>query len=98
MGARISVAFKKGDKKSVALFSHWGGEEFADTAREYVSELKAERKGQMMPIDRLEPETVMVDFVRYLTKDLERVEGNLYLGKDASDGDNGDYGHHDIEL
>lgn len=98
MGARISIAFKKGDQKSVALFSHWGGTEFADGAREYVKELKEERKGQTMPLDRFEPDTVMVDFIRHATKDLKRVESDLYLGKDENDGDNSDYGHADIEL
>jgi len=98
MGARISVAFKKGEEKSVTLFSHWGGEEFASEADRYVTELKSERKGVLNPLDRLEPNTVMVDFIRHITKGQDRVESNLYLGKDENDGDNSDYGHVEIAL
>lgn len=98
MGARASVSFKKEDQESVTLFNHWGGEEFAQEAKDYVNKLKAERTGSMMPLDRFEPETVMVDFIRHLTKDMPRVESSLYLGKDSTDGDNRDYGHTVIEL
>ena len=99
MGARISIQFKNGDNKSVVLFNHWGGEEFAEEAREYVKELKEEVKdSQAMPLHRLEPNTVMVDFIRSITKNLPRVEGSLYLAKNETEGDNSDYGHHIINL
>ena len=100
MGAKISIAFENGDDKSVTLFSHWGGKEFADEAKEYVKKLKKEAKeaGSTMPLYRLEPETVMVDFIRETTKQDKRVEHDLYLGKNENDGDNSDYGHFDIEL
>lgn len=99
MGARISVQFENQGEKSVVLFSHWGGEEFAKEAKKYVKNLKKERgDAQMMPLDRLEPNTVMVDFIRELTSKMPRVESDLYLGSDSGDGDNGDYGHHIIKL
>ena len=40
----------------------------------------------------------MVDFIRYVTKDKKRVESDLYLGKDETEGDNSDNGHHVIKL
>lgn len=98
MGARISVAFKKGDQQSVTLFNHWGGEEFLASTENYVKELKQERIGSMLPLDRLEPETVMVDYIRHLTHKMPRVERSLYLGANGNDGDNSDHGHHIISL
>jgi len=99
MGARISIQFTNGNEKSPVLFSHWGGEEFLDTVNTYLQELKAEiADNQTDPLDRLSPQTVMVDFIRYLTKDMDRSSSNLYLGADENDGDNSDYGHHKIDL
>ena len=100
MGARISVQFKNGGEKSVVLFSHWGGQEFVEDTVVYAEKLKEEIKNNngRTPIDRLEPQTVMVDFIRSLTKDMPRVEGDLYLGISEDDGDNSDYGHYIIEL
>lgn len=40
MGARISIQFEKENEKSVVLFSHWGGEEFAEQAEQYAEDLK----------------------------------------------------------
>ena len=99
MGARISIQFTNGSEKSPVLFSHWGGEEFLDEVNTYLQELKAEVTDKVTePLDRLSPQTVMVDFIRYLTKDMERSSSNLYLGVDENDGDNSDYGHHEINL
>lgn len=99
MGARISIQFANGNETSPVLFSHWGGEEFLDEVNTYLQELKAEVTNKVTePLDRLSPQTVMVDFIRYLTKDMERSSSNLYLGVDESDGDNSDYGHHVIDL
>lgn len=100
MGARISIQFANGNETSPVLFSHWGGEEFLDEANTYLQELKAEQgdTGISYPLDRLEPRTVMVDFIRYITKGMNRVSSNLYLGVDENDGDNSDYGHHVIDL
>jgi len=98
MGARISVQFSNNGDKSVVLFSHWGGEQFVKIAKQYIKDLKAERVGSFNPLDRFEPNTVMVDFIRFLTTKMRRVEGDLYLGIDGNAGDNSDYGHHIIKL
>ena len=102
MGARISVQFEQGKEKSVVLFSHWGGEEFLRGAKLYVKELKLKQskkdKGMSTPLTRFEPQTVMVDFVRDITKNMEEVDSDLYFGFNENDGDNSDYGHHIIKL
>jgi hypothetical protein len=102
MGDRVSISFKKSDEESVTLFAHWGGREFAEEALTYARELKREREGSvLLPIDRLEPNTVMVDFIRELTSHMrkdQRVDGNFYLGIDEYSGDNSDNGHFTINL
>lgn len=100
MGDRVSISFVNGRNESVALFSHWGGMGFVKEARQYLKELKKEmiKQGSMMPLYRGEPDTVMVDFIRWYTKDEKRIESNLYLGKDETDGDNGDNGHYALRL
>lgn len=98
MGDRVSISFKRGDDESVALFNHWGGMEFVDTAEMYVRKLKRERSGSTKPLDRFEPCIVMVDFVRDQTNGMDRVESSLYLGADKTLGDNSDNGHHVIDL
>ena len=102
MGNRISIQFQHGSDKSVVLFSHWQGEDLLENAKDYVKALKDEintsGKGISNPIDRLEPATVIVDFIRHITKGEERIKSDLYLAKDESEGDNSDNGHHIIEL
>lgn len=99
MGDRVSIQFKKDTELSIVLFSHWDGMSLVDTAKRYVIELKDKNPGKIMkPIHRLEPQTVMVDFVRYLTKELEQVESNYYFGFSETDGDNSDNGHFIISL
>lgn len=99
MGNRVSIQFKNADETSVALFSHWGGMSFVKEAKKYVSDLKKERAGKTtMPIDRLEPDTVMVDFIRHVTQKMTRVDSDLYLAKDGNSGDNSDNGNHIVKL
>ena len=99
MGNRISIQFQNENEKSVVLFSHWGGTDFADDAKNYVAELVEEvGDKEMNPLDRLEPGIVMVDFIRHITKNETRVESDLYLGVSENDGDNSDNGHHIIDL
>ena len=108
MGDRVSISFKNGKDESIVLFSHWGGREFPRLAVQYVRELKQDIKrgyvSSAMPLGRLEPSTVMVDFVRFLvTSGIEseksgRIESDFYFGKDKDDGDNSDNGHYTIEL
>ena len=102
MGDRVSIQFVNGKEKSVVLFSHWGGVGFVKEARTYAKELKAwakkEEESCGMPLNRFEPRTVMVDFIRHITKGMPRVESDLYLGINANDGDNSDNGHFVIDL
>jgi len=114
MGDEVSISFvktiefddgKKVKLESPALFHRWGGMKFVEKAENYVKELKKEIKEMEMeggkisfPLSRLEPGIVMVDFIRYLTKDQERVWLDLHLGKDKYDGDNTSNGHHRINL
>jgi hypothetical protein len=93
MGDRVSISFKTGKEESVVLFNHWGGKEFASEALDYAQDLMDIRTGEVEPLDRFEPNTVMVDFIRHITKTMARVESSLYLGKDQNDGDNSDNGH-----
>jgi hypothetical protein len=107
MGDRVSVSFANGDEESVVLFAHWGGMAFAETAKQYADDLCVEmltlpRIGTW-PLSRLEPNTVMVDFIRYCIETgwihaTGRVESNYYFGATDSDGDNSDNGHHRIDL
>lgn len=102
MGDRISIQFENGIDKSVVLFSHWGGTKFLKKAERYVIKLKKEIATNTlldgMPLSRLQPQTVMVDFVRHITKKLNRVDGDLYFGFNSGDGDNLGNGHHIIKL
>ena len=99
MGDRASVSFRNGDLESVTLNTHWGGLGFQREAQRFAEELKAERDPRGgMPLDRLEPDVVMVDFIRHLTKELDRVEGNLWVVATPEDSDNSDRGHVIAEL
>lgn len=100
MGDRVSISFKNGSEESVVLFSHWGGVALIKVAEEYSKALVNEigTKSRITPLERLEPATVMVDFIRSLTASSSRVKSNLYLGATPADGDNSDNGHHVIDL
>lgn len=102
MGDRVSIQFQKDEVLSPVLFSHWDGMGFVQEARQYVRDLKeAIKKAASVgtyPLDRLEPETVFVDFIRHLTHKMKRVESNYYAGCSENDGDNSDNGHHVIKL
>jgi len=99
MGDRASVIFRKGDEESVVLCHHWGGKGFQEEAVEYAKNLKQEANGkQCMPLDRLEPSIVMVDFIRHLTSGMKRVSSSLYLGKDRSQVDDSDNGCRYVDL
>ena len=68
MGNRVSVSFKKDDRESVALFNHWGGEEFAIQTRNwfrtYKTKLSVTEEKDVLngtdPITRFEPQNLMV--------------------------------------
>jgi len=99
MGDRVSIAFENGKRTSVTLFNHWGGLEFVDHALSYIKILKEELgSGSVTPLQRLEPSTVIVDFIRSLTHEMEIVDKTLYLCRDKNDGDNGNNGHWVIDV
>lgn len=103
MGARASVSFKDtNNNESITIFSHWGGADLALEARLYLAELKQdiqnEKVNPITPLARLDLQTIVIDFIRHLTKNNTRIESNLYLGKDEVDGDNSDFGHTAINL
>lgn len=99
MGDRCSVQFKQGDELSPVLCMHWGGKGFANDAMNYLKKLKKESgNSQVEPLERLEPCIVMVDFIRELTKDHDRVKSGIYLGKTTRDIDNSDNGNYIIDV
>jgi len=95
MGDGISMQIQTGRDKSVVFFSHWMGKRLIAKFDEYVLELKDECGvgKSCLPIDRREPNTVLVDFIRYFTNDMDRIESDFYLGATEKDGDNSDNGH-----
>jgi len=97
MGDRISIGFKNGNEESIVLFSHWDGKGLLDGVQDYLAVLKPLAGGT--PLSRREPNTIMLDFIRwYLRKEELHLDGNYYLGKDQNDGDNSDNGHFVINL
>ena len=99
MGNRISVQFKDDDSVSPIICSHWGGRGFLNKALKYIKDLRVEKQGkQCEPLDRLEAATVFVDFIRHITKDMSRVDSNLYAVCDESECDNSDNGHWVIDV
>ena len=100
MGDRISIQFKNGNETSIVFFSHWDGKEMINAVNRYIAVLKKEvlanrieENNIRFPLDRLEPNIVMLDFIRWFAKDLGRINSNYYLGKDQNDGDNSDNGN-----
>ena len=121
MGNRISIAFVRKDSfigncdgsnliESVALYSHSNGMDLVEDANQYVKELigriKANKVLEHNPIGRLEPGTVMVDFIRWLTAKgefktwhgVDIVDSNYCLEIDGTVSDNHDNGHFLIDL
>ena len=113
MGNRVSLSFVKKTsfntrEESVTLFSHWRGEELGEQAEVYMEDLVAEIRNAYAskeftsmkgsPLARLEPSRVMIDFIRWLTKDEKRVDSDLYICKDEGEGDNSDNGHITVHL
>jgi hypothetical protein len=101
MGNRVSIAFKNRDQASVVLFHHWGGRDFVTLAQRYLEDLHEEIEtctNGSGPLERLEPSTVMVDFIRLVTTGEERIHQGLYLGRTPLEGDNSDNGHFEIDV
>ena len=76
MGDRVSIQFANEDMewgdKSVVLFHHWGGQQFADFAKGWAIDFKMkvlklhEGKGTD-PLTRFEPNNVMIQFIKALS-------------------------------
>lgn len=107
MGDRISIQFKKGNDLSAVLFSHWDGMELKKQAENYIQQMVTEKITEfaennqisgMMPLDRLEPETVMVSFVSEIIGQGKRIPSNYYMPDDIDHGDNSDNGHFIIDI
>lgn len=87
MGDRVSISFSNLHEGwtertvSPALFHHWGGMDFVNQAYAYVRELKKEINGSFQPLDRLEPGTVLVDFLRYYTAEVVAYQKGSNSGK-----------------
>jgi hypothetical protein len=105
MGNRISITFKYGESESIEMFSHWDGIRFYNVAIEYADHLickicRLEKKGTIikgqLPLYRLDPETVMLDFIRWFSKREKLCEINH--GYSIGRGDNSDNGKHVIDL
>lgn len=103
MGDRISISFRKGDKESVALFSHWEGEDLKESVEKYLLWLdeNVPKAGQTFPLERRQPGIVMLDFTRWLANSQRHAKfrawdpimSGWHLGQDDMDGDNSDNGH-----
>jgi len=100
MGDRISIQFKNKKELSVVFFSHWDGKHLIEKVEQYIKELnKDTKKGAIdYPRDRREPNTIMVDFIRWYLQDSGRTKSNHYLGATENDGDNSDNGHWVFDL
>jgi hypothetical protein len=103
MGDRISIQYKNGNEKSVILFSHWQGMRLKELAElHYTTVVKPlhDQNGMSVPISRMEPHTVIVDFIRFICKEnpYKIIDGDLYLVSSVNDGDNSDNGHWILDL
>lgn len=101
MGDRISISFVNNDEESVTLFSHWDGKDLLNGVKKYLDVLNnLDKKDKISdPLSRREPNTLMIDFIRFYLKDEPlHIEGNYYLGKTMDDGDNSDNGHWTINV
>ena len=112
MGDRISIQFTnttKGYAPSAILFSHCWGLSLLGVAQKYISKLKEEAalEGEGDPLYRLEPQIVMVDFIRefvchpmhrIFNPTNPRIVSGFYLSVNTKSGDNSDNGHWVIDL
>jgi hypothetical protein len=73
--------------------------EMVKQAEKYAKNLSSRyRAKSAYPLERLESQTVMVDFIRELTGGTRPVMHDLYLARNQKEGDNTDNGHHIIKL
>ena len=101
MGNRISIRFVNKGEKSVYLFSHWDGQYLIEQVGDFLREIKktTDTEAGITPLDRLEPNTLMVNFIYWLLDKNGGIQtGNYYLATNESEGDNGDNGHYDLDV
>ena len=91
MGNRVSIQFKNKDMEwggeSVVLFHHWGGQKFADFAKDWTLKLKEDVKKFSNgkgndPFSRLEPRNIMVQFIKALSDNYRYIEDNEFVSSD----------------
>ena len=81
MGDRVSISFRDSDgEESPALFHHWGGTNFPESAlawfKAFKGKAEAESKARWStPINRLEARIMLAQFLSFLGK--EKAERNI---------------------
>jgi len=108
MGNSISISFRKRNgsggrmEKGVVLYSHWQGRRLLLITCSYLEHLRAtnwaRRSCGTMPLDRLEPRAVMVDFIRWMTCAMPHVAQDLYLDSVRGDSRALHHGHFTFDL
>jgi hypothetical protein len=101
MGDRISISFRNGERESITFFSHWNGRSLLEKVEEFYKELSDHLEGWdkwSVPLSRLEPDTVIINFIVWGLGDSLWIDSNYYLGKNQYDGDNSDNGHWVFDL
>jgi len=78
MPDRATVSFHKDGNQSVALRTENGGMEFVEYCEQYAKDLcqeMAHKDPQDLPLERLEPNTVIMDCARYIQVEGEYTDG-----------------------
>ena len=98
--------------ESAILSSHWQGIRLVEMALDFVEtlqkKLQEEKCDGFNPLDRLEPDNVMINFIRMIPSDKDSeydkmakygmISSDYRIVKDESDTDNSDNGHYEIDL
>lgn len=100
-------------RESAVLSSHWSGMGLVEMALDFIQKLQEIQKNEGItekdefnPLDRFEPDNVMINFIRMLPykSDYDRlskygmISSDFRIVKDESDTDNSDNGHYEIDL
>ena len=96
--------------ESAILSSHWQGIRLVEMALDFVEtlqkKLQEEKCDEFNPLDRLEPDNVMINFIRMIPHESDydklskygMISSDFRIVKDESDTDNSDNGHYEIDL
>lgn len=109
MGNSISISFLKRNVddedeivESVVLFSHWQGRRLLALACTYLEQLRAANRGRSSldswPLERLEPRTVIVDFIGWMSSAMPLMSRDIYLGRVQVDSRYLHHGHFTFDL